>query len=524
MELKRDLGISTLTLAVVTSTIGSGWLFAPYFSARSAGPASLLAWVVGGAMAFVLALVFAELGALVNSSGALAQIPLLSHGRLSGFIGGWSAWISYVSLPTIEVLALLQYLASSLPWLTHDEGGQQLLTGAGQLLAVALLVFFTWINLAGVSRLARWIDSLTIWKLIVPVLVSVTLMLLAGHWGNLGIRVPMGQGALVDAIGSGGILFSLLGFRTAMDLAGEARRPQRDVPLAMGLGLGLCLGIYLILQLAFLVSVPPANLAGGWSRLTLSAHGGPMVALALGLGLGWVATLLLIDAVISPGATALTFVGVSARVSWMMGECGLLPKGLGRLNNRGVPHWALISSLVIGSALLWIGPSWQTVVSFLTSTLVIALAMGPVSLLSLRRQLPNEPRRFRIPQARLLCSIAFVMATWATSWCGRPALEGAVVVILIPTLIYVANRWRQRQPIDARAGLWWILYLGLLLLDMELFSEGQPFALPTGLHLLLLTVLALVVLPLATCSALNEVSPHALTGLGQDTAGSKRAS
>ncbi|QNG27617.1 APC family permease [Synechococcus sp. HK01-R] len=514
MELKRDLGISTLTLAVVSSTIGSGWLFAPYFSARSAGPASLLAWVVGGAMAFVLALVFAELGALVNSSGALAQIPLLSHGRLSGFIGGWSAWISYVSLPTIEVLALLQYLASSLPWLTHDEGGQQLLTGAGQLLAVALLVFFTWINLAGVNRLAQWIDSLTIWKLIVPVLVSVTLMLLAGHWGNLGIRVPMGQGALVDAIGSGGILFSLLGFRTAMDLAGEARSPQRDVPLAMGLGLGLCLGIYLILQLAFLVSVPPADLAGGWSRLTLSAHGGPMVALALGLGLGWVATLLLIDAVISPGATALTFVGVSARVSWMMGECGLLPKGLGRLNNRGVPHWALISSLVIGSALLWIGPSWQTVVSFLTSTLVIALAMGPVSLLSLRRQLPNEPRRFRIPQARLLCSIAFVMATWATSWCGRPALEGAVVVILIPTLIYVANRWRQRQPIDARAGLWWILYLGLLLLDMELFSEGQPFALPTGLHLLLLTVLALVVLPLAVKNALPQVSPHALTGLG----------
>ena len=263
MELKRDLGVSTLILAVVTSTIGSGWLFAPYFSARSAGPASLVAWVAGGAMAFVLALVFAELGALVNSSGALAQIPLLSHGRLSGFIGGWSAWISYVSLPTIEVLALLQYLASSLPWLTRDQGSLQVLSGAGQLVAVVLLVLFTWINLAGVSRLARWIDSLTIWKLIVPVLVSVTLILLSGHWNNLGVKVTMGQGALVDAIGSGGILFSLLGFRTAMDLAGEARRPQRDVPLAMGVGLGLCLVIYLILQLAFLVSVPPADLQSG---------------------------------------------------------------------------------------------------------------------------------------------------------------------------------------------------------------------------------------------------------------------
>ena len=107
-------GITSLILTVVTGTIGSGWLLAPYFCARIAGPSSLLAWLLGGAMAFLLAMVFAELGGLVNSSGALAQIPLLSHGRFSGFVGGWSAWISYVALPTIEVLALLQYLSSVL--------------------------------------------------------------------------------------------------------------------------------------------------------------------------------------------------------------------------------------------------------------------------------------------------------------------------------------------------------------------------------------------------------------------------
>ncbi|QNI74919.1 hypothetical protein [Synechococcus sp. NOUM97013] len=99
--LRRELGITSLILTVVTGTIGSGWLLAPYFCARIAGPSSLLAWLLGGAMAFLLAMVFAELGSLVNSSGALAQIPLLSHGRFSGFVGGWSAWISYVALPTI---------------------------------------------------------------------------------------------------------------------------------------------------------------------------------------------------------------------------------------------------------------------------------------------------------------------------------------------------------------------------------------------------------------------------------------
>ena len=390
--LSRQLGLRSLTLAVVTSTIGSGWLFAPFYAARSAGPAALGAWLLGGVLAFSLALVFAELGSLVSSSGALAQIPLLSHGRTAGFIGGWSAWIAYLALPTIEVLAVIQYLASSFPWLTADGGSGQVLSGPGLALATALLALLAWINLAGVGWLARWLDGLTAWKLAIPLVISVTLMLASGHWGNLAAsRQAPGETlqGMVTAISSGGILFSLLGFRTAMDLAGETRQPQRTVPLAMALGLGISLGIYLILQLAFLVSIPPDQLAGGWARLELTAHGGPLVALAMGLGLGWVARLLLLDAVISPSATAMAYMGASARVSWMMGRCGLLPSSLGRLNRQAVPSVALLVSLVMGVLMLLSGPSWQTVVSFLTATLVIALAMGPVSLVALRQQLPD---------------------------------------------------------------------------------------------------------------------------------------
>jgi len=338
MELRRDLSLTSLTLTVVTGTIGSGWLFASYYAARTAGPASLPAWILGGVISFLLALVFAELGSLINTSGALAQIPLLSHGRLSGFIGGWSIWISYLCVPTIELLAMLDYLDSSVPWLTQDRNGTQILSGAGLAVAIVLMVFFTWINLNGVKGLARWINSLTIWKLIVPLLVAGVLMLLSQHWENLSIPITIGSDPsaikagsgteLVNAVGSGGILFCLLGFRTAVDLAGEARNPQRNVPLAMGLGLGISLLIYLVLQWSFLVSVPPEALQQGWSQLSLSQHGGPLAAIALGLGLSWMVVLLLIDAALSPSTTAMAYLGVSARVSWMMGRCNLLPASL----------------------------------------------------------------------------------------------------------------------------------------------------------------------------------------------------
>jgi amino acid transporter len=514
-SLRRSLGLRSLTLAVVTGTIGSGWLFAPFYAAKAAGPDSLLAWLVGGTLAFALALVFAELGALVPSSGALAQIPLLSHGRSAGFIGGWCAWIAYLTLPTIEVLAMLQYLASSLPWLTADGGQGQVLSGAGLAVAAVLLLLMAWINLAGISWLARWIDGLTSWKLVVPLLVSVALMLAAGHWGNLRASAGPDLAGLVSATSGGGILFSLLGFRTAMDLAGEARNPQRTVPLAMALGLGVSLAIYLVLQLAFLVAVPPELLAGGWGELRLTAHGGPLVAIAMGLGMGWVVGLLLSDAVISPGATALAYMGVSARVAWMMGRCGLMPASLGRLNRQAVPAVALLWSLAIGLLLLLGGPSWQRVVSFLTATLVIALAVGPVSLLALRRQLPAEPRPFRLPGAELWCPLTFVAASWAVLWCGRAALEGAVALVLLPALLFCGLQRQRGHAIDARHGAWWVLYLGGLLGIAELTAPGRPLPLGTGPQLLLVAGFALLVFPLAVRSRLPRVSADAGVALGQ---------
>ena len=193
------------------------------------------------------------------------------------------------------------------------------------------------------------------------------------------------------------------------------------------------------------MAVPPDQLADGWARLRLTAHGGPLVALALGLGLGWVGRLLLLDAVVSPTATAMAYMGAASRVGWMMGRCGLLPNVLGRINRQAVPSVALLISLALGIGLLLLGPGWQSVVSLLTATLVIALAMGPVSLAALRLQLPETFRPYRLPCARLWCPLAFVLATWAISWCGTTSLRGAVLIVLLPAIGFVLLALRGQQ-------------------------------------------------------------------------------
>ena len=509
-NLQRRLSLFSLVMAVVTSTIGSGWLFAPYLSARLAAGASLLSWLFGGVMALLIALVFAELGALVSSSGALAQIPLLTHGRAAGFLGGWTTWLGYVALPSIEVIATVQYLGSSLPWLTSDGGAGQVLSGWGIAVASLLLLLFGWINLSGVGVLARWIEGLTLWKLLVPITVSLVLIGQAAHWGNLAIGGGQ-SGGVLNALGSGGILFSLLGFRTAMDLAGEARRPQRDVPIAMALGLVISLAIYLVLQLSFLVAVPPAELSQGWSALRLSGHGGPLVAVALGLGFGGLATLLLTDAVISPSGTAMAYRATAARLNWMLSRCRLLPSPFSLINRAGVPSLALITSLLIGLLLLQGGPSWQKAVGFVTAAMVISLAVGPVSLEALRRQAPHLPRPFRLPWAPLLCPLTFVLCSWAIVWCGWSSLRFAVPLVLLPSLLFVCIR--RGRDVELAGSLWWLFYLLGLSLITWLGSAPLHPLLSSPQQLLVVALFALGVFPLAVRSRLPLPSPHAMLNL-----------
>src|SRR5256714_4021735 len=114
-ELKRDVGLRGLTMISLGSIIGSGWLLGALGAATAAGPASLLSWILAGAILGVLALVHAELGATYPLSGGTARFPFLSFGALGGFTGALMAWIQAVTIGPIEVEAALGYMQSNFP-------------------------------------------------------------------------------------------------------------------------------------------------------------------------------------------------------------------------------------------------------------------------------------------------------------------------------------------------------------------------------------------------------------------------
>ena len=193
----------------------------------------------------------------------------------------------------------------------------------------------------------------------------------------------------------------------------------------------------------------------------------------------------------------------------MMGSLRLLPRRLEHLNRQAVPSTALLLSLGIGIGILLLGPSWQQVVSFLTACLVIALAVGPVSLLALRQQLTHARRAFALPWAEVVCPLTFMVSSCAVLWCGRSAVEAAMALILIPALLFSGIQRRRGERLDGAHGRWWFVYLLGLLLLAELSGTGR--LIPGGelTQAILTSGFALAVFPLAVGSRLPKASSEA---------------
>lgn len=514
-QLDRRLGPWTMLAISVGAIIGSAWLFAPLYAAQVAGPAALLSWGLSIGAALLLALVYAELGASFPVAGGLARFSYFSHGNLAGFVAGFACWLGYVAIAPIEVQAMIAYLADDWSWLLAGEGSRSL-SPWGMVVATGLLLAMTAVNLLGVSWFGESNKVITAWKVVVPVLIPA--MLIANsfepaNFTHAGGFMPNGWSGTFAAVSTGGTVMAMLGFRAAIEMAGEARRPERDVPFAV-IGSVLITGaIYLLIQIGFLGAIPPAGLAGGWSSLASHVQAGPFVELAAAAGLAWLVKLILVDAVVSPAGCGLVFVGASARLSLAMARNGQAPASCGRLSQRGVPAVALGVNFLVG--LLFFAPSqtWQSIVGFISSIQVLSLAFGPPALLALRRSLPDAPRPFRLPAVGVIAGAAFVIANLIIYWVGWETNRVTLGILAGAGVGFALLRaWRSpHAPLDLGA-LRWLLpwFVGLAVISALGAYGGGRGLLPAGWDLLLVAALSLVVLQ---CS---RISPTARPPSGTD--------
>ncbi|MER6050046.1 APC family permease [Streptomyces sp. NPDC001793] len=473
--LKREIGLIGLIWTSAGSIIGSGWLFGSLYAAQAAGTAALVSWGIGAAAIIVLAFVHAELGAMYPVAGGTARFPHYAFGSAAGASFGWFSWLQAVTVAPIEVMASLNYLSVHAPWV---QTGKNHLTPAGYGLAVAFMAFFVVVNFFGIRWLAHTNSVATWWKLAVPVLTIVVMAAAAFHPGNFGYQgfSPFGAKGMLSAVSTSGIIFALLGFEQADQLAGESSNPARDIPRAVVGSILVGVLVYVLLQAVFIGALPQSAFAhGGWADLSFSGKAGPFAGLATSIGLGWLATLLYIDAVISPSGTGLVYVTATSRVSYGLSRNGYVPEVFERTTRRGVPWLGLLVAFVVGLIVFLPFPTWQKLVGFVTSASVLMYAGAPLAFGCLRKQDPDRPRPYRLPGGLFWAPLAFVVANLIIYWTGWDTLWRLGVAIVLGYLLLGGSALIKLNPTPPRPNWRSAQWLPVYLLGLGVISWQGGF-------------------------------------------------
>jgi amino acid transporter len=465
--LRRDVGLIGLMWASVGSIIGSGWLFGAESAVTEAGPAAIISWVIGAVAIVLLALVHAELGGMFPVAGGTARYPHYAFGGLAGMSFGWFAWLQAATVAPIEVEAMINY-AGHWDFAKGYLHSDKTLTTSGLIVAVVLMAIFVAVNFLGVKVLAHTNSAATWWKIAVPLATIFIVALGNFHPGNFtsGGFAPFGAKGVLSAISTSGIIFALLGFEQAIQLAGESRNPKRDLPRATLGSVAIGAIIYVLLQVVFIAALPHSTFSHGWAKLDFPGINGPWAGLATLVGLGWLAVVLYIDAVVSPGGTGLIYTTATSRVSFGLSKNGYAPKLFEKVDARGVPWFGLILSFVTGVLCFLPFPSWQKLVGFITSASVLMYAGAPLAYGVFADKLPNHERPYRLPGGKVISPLSFVVAnliiywaTWDTLW----RLGVAIILgyaLLGGYAVYAKNKGLPDAPrMDFRAAQWLPVYL-----------------------------------------------------------------
>lgn len=221
-----------------------------------------------------------------------------------GYLLGFITLIAFSSLISIEIVAARQYAAAWFPMLTQTGSSDPTLLG--WIVQFLLLCLFFGLNYYSVKTFARSNNIISILKFLVPLAVVVTLFTFFKP-ENLHVQgiAPFGMSGVEAAISAGGIIFAYLGLTPIISVASEVKNPQRTIPVALILSVVLSTIIYVLLQLAFLGSIPTDMLGGGWAEIS-KQFSLPYRDIAITLGMGWLAFMVVCDAIVSQVVPAIS--------------------------------------------------------------------------------------------------------------------------------------------------------------------------------------------------------------------------
>jgi APA family basic amino acid/polyamine antiporter len=415
-QLRRTLGVGHLTMISIGATLGTGIFVVLGEAVPVAGPAVVVSFVLAGVIALLSALSYAELAGMIPAAGSSYSYSYATLGELAAWVCGWCLILEYgVSVAAVAVgwgQYVNELLHATIGVTIPDAWSQP--PGAGgyfNVPALVVVVIATLVLLRGVTESARVNTAMVVVK-ILALLLFCAIAFTAFRAGNLTPLFPLGLAGMSS--GAATLFFSYIGFDAASTAGEEARDPQRDLPRAIMLSLGIVTVLYCLVALAAVGAMPWRRFEGteaALARIVDQAGGGSLAVGLLSLG-----------AVVAIASVVLTVLYGQIRILFAMARDGLVPPVFARIDQRtGVPR---ANTLVVGlfvSLLAASIPLGELANATSIGTL-FAFALVNIAVLVLRRTRPELPRAFRVPFApvvpiagALLCCYA-MLSLGASTW------------------------------------------------------------------------------------------------------------
>ncbi|HVW62398.1 MAG TPA: amino acid permease [Puia sp.] len=424
-EFKQSLGLLDATMIVVGSMIGSGIFIVSADITRSVGSAVwlILVWILTGVLTLTAALSYGELSGMYPRAGGQYVYLREAFNPLVGFLFGWSffAVIQAGSIAAVGV-AFAKFTAYLFPGLSErriilDIGFVQV--SAAQLTAILLIVVLTWINSRGVKE-GKWIQTtFTLAKIVALAGLVIFGFLLASRHAvveanrSMGFRLgQLDAGQLLPYTGvaaPGAIAGSMVGSLFSSDswnnvtfIAGEIRRPQRNIGLSLFLGTLIVTIIYVATNLMYVSVMPMQAIATAEndrvgvaaSQLIFGDRGTVVIAILL-----MISTFGCNNGLILSGA----------RVYYTMAKDGLFFRQAGVLNKRAVPAKALWMQCLWAS-LLCLSGRYNELLEYVIFVVLIFYILTIIGIFRLRKSKPYLPRPYKAFGYPVLPAIHIVLA------------------------------------------------------------------------------------------------------------------
>lgn len=466
MSLQKSVSTFTLLSSAVAGIIGSGWLLSPLATAKIAGPAAILTWVIGGILMMLIAATFVLLTRTLPITGGTVRFFQLTHGHFVGFGFSWIAWLAWVAVAPIEMMAIIQYSTNYLPSLmTHTTS--PVLTTRGLGVATLGLITIAAINSLGMTIYARFNYVILAIKFIIPIAAAAFLFASHIHLSNFTSQdgfMPYGMKSIFTALPLAGVIYSFIGFNPVVQLAAEAKSPRESIPIAIFGALLICMIIYVLVQTAFIAALPTNAFARGWSTLSFAGDAGPFAGLLTIFGFAWFVKALYFDACVSPYGTALVQSMATSRIAFAMSQNAYFPAYFAKINQHGVPLRAIILNTIIGFLFFLPFPSWQHMVGFLVSCLILGYVVGPMSLMVLTRQQPELFKPFSPKCIHTLCILAFIICNCLIYWSDWKTVSNILILFLVGYVVLgitiLQNKgFASKEKLHFKRGCWVIFYL-----------------------------------------------------------------